>query len=183
MMEEIWRDIKGFEGRYQVSNMGRVKSLARYVTIRNKVGGLTDRPVPERIICTNKTKRGYLIVTLCKDAKMYFYSLHRLVALHFCDGYKPGLIVNHKDENPLNNRADNLEWCTYKYNSNYGTAVERSTKKQWKAIAQYDKDGNLIATYKNGKEAFEKTGFPRPCISDWCRGAHPCRAGFIWKFI
>ena len=69
MMEEIWKDIKGFEGRYQVSNMGRVKSLARYVTIRNKVGGLTDRPVPERIISTNKTKRGYLIVTLCKDAK------------------------------------------------------------------------------------------------------------------
>ena len=158
-MTEEWKDIKGFEGRYQVSNMGRVKSLARYVTIRNKVGGLTDRPVPERIISTNKTKRGYLIVTLCKDAKMYYHSLHRLVALHFCDGYKPGMVVNHRDENPENCQASNLEWCTYKYNSNYGTGIARSSRKLWKGIAQYDKNGNLLATYKNGIVASEKTGF------------------------
>lgn len=182
-MNEIWKDIKGFEGRYQVSNMGRVKSLARTVTIRNKVGGLTDRPVPERIISTNKTKRGYLIISLNKDGKQHYYSLHRIVALHFCEGYKPGLAVNHKDENPLNNRADNLEWCTYKYNSNYGTGIERSSRKLWKAIAQYDKNGNLIATYKSEKEASEKTGFPRPSISGWCRGLHTCKDGFIWRFI
>lgn len=183
MKNEIWKDIKGFEGRYQVSNMGRVKSLARMVTIRNKVGGLTDRPIPERILSTNKTKRGYLIVALCKDAKIYYHSLHRLVALYFCDGYKPGLIVNHKDENPENCKASNLEWCTYKYNSNYGTGIERLSKKLWKAIAQYDKNGNLIATYKNGIEASEKTGFPRQSISNWCHGAHLCKAGYIWKFL
>jgi hypothetical protein len=182
-MEEIWKDIKGFEGRYQVSNMGRVKSLARMVTHRNKAGGLTDMPIPERIICHNKTRRGYLIVSLSKDGKQYYRSLHRLVALHFCDGYKPGLVVNHKDENKLNNRADNLEWCTYKYNSNYGTGIKRSSTKLWKAIAQYDKNGNLIATYNSGREASEKTGFPRPSISDWCRGAHPCKAGYIWRFL
>jgi hypothetical protein len=182
-MEEIWKDVKGFEGRYQVSNMGRVKSLTRKCTLRNKVGDLTERLVPERIISTSKTKRGYLIVSLNKDGKHHYYSLHRLVALHFCEGYKPEFIVNHKDENPLNNHADNLEWCTYKYNSNYGTAIERQKNKQWKAIAQYDKNKNLIAIYKSGKEASEKTGFHRASISDWCRGAHSCKAGYIWKFL
>jgi hypothetical protein len=76
-MEEIWKDVKGFEGRYQVSNMGRVKSLTRKCTLRNKVGDLTERLVPERIISTSKTKRGYLIVSLNKDGKHHYYSLHR----------------------------------------------------------------------------------------------------------
>lgn len=180
---EEWKPIKGFEGLYEVSNMGRLLSLERISIHGNKVGGLSNIPVHKRLIFLNKTNRGYIIVTLYKNGKMFYKSLHRLVALHFCDGYKPGFVVNHKDENPENCKASNLEWCTHKYNSNYGTGIERSSKKQWKAIAQFDKDGNLLATYKSGKEASEKTGFRRACISDWCRGAHPCKAGYIWRFI
>lgn len=181
--DEEWKPIKGYEGLYEVSNMGRVMSLERISIHRNKAGRLSNIPVHKRIIYHNKTKRGYLIISLNKDGKQHYYSLHRIVALHFCDGYQPGLIVNHKDENPENCKASNLEWCSYSYNTKYGTGIERSSKKKWKAIAQYDKNGNLIATYKSGKEASEKTGFPHPSISDWCRGAHPCRAGFIWKFL
>lgn len=180
---EEWKPIKGFEGLYEVSNMGRVLSLERISIHGNKVGGLSNIPVHKRIICHNKTKRGYLIISLNKDGKKHYYSLHRIVALHFCNGYRPGLVVNHKDETPENCKASNLEWCTQHYNQHYGTGIERAARRQWKAIAQYDKNGNLIATYKSGKEASEKTGFPRPSISDWCRGAHPCRAGFIWKFL
>lgn len=180
---EEWKPIKGFEGLYEVSNMGRVLSLERISIHGNKVGGLSNIPVHKRIIYHNMTKRGYLIISLNKDGKQHYYSLHRIVALHFCDGYRQGLVVNHKDENPTNNRADNLEWCTQKYNQHYGTGIERQAKAQWKGVAQYDSNGKLIATYKSGKEASEKTGFTRACISDWCRKTHQCKKGFIWEFI
>lgn len=181
--DEVWKPIKGFEGLYEISNMGRVLSLERIARHKNMSGGTSHIPVLRRLLSQNKTKRGYIIILLSKNGKQYYRSLHRLVALHFCEGYKRGLVVNHKDENPSNNRADNLEWCTQHYNQHYGTAIERAAKAQWKGVAQYDSNGNLIATYKSGKEASEKTGFHRACISDWCRKAHPCKAGFVWEFV
>ena len=180
---EEWKPIKGFEGLYEVSNMGRVMSLERISVHGNRVGGLSYIPVLKKILYQNKTKRGYIHIILNKNGKRNEYSLHRIVALHFCGGYKPGLVVNHKDENPENCKASNLEWCTSQYNQSYGTARERAAKANWKRVAQYDKNGNLLAIYKSGKEASEMTGFPRPSISDWCRGAHPCKAGYIWKFL
>ena len=183
MPGETWKPIKGFEGLYEVSNMGRIISLERISIHGNKAGGLSNIPVHKRIIYQNKTKRGYILVSLNKEGKQHYFSLHRLVALHFCDGYKRGYVVNHKDENPTNNRADNLEWCTQDYNMHYGTGIERAARKQWKPVAQYDRNGNLLAKYSSCKEASEKTGFPLPCISDWCRGAHSCKVGYIWKFL
>lgn len=180
---EEWKPVKGFEGLYEVSNMGRVLSLPRISIHGNKAGGTSYIPVPKRLLYLNKLKNGYVHVVLLKNGKRHDYALHRLVALHFCDGYKHGLVVNHKNEIKIDCRALNLEWCTEQYNHSYGTARERNAKANWKGVAQYDSNGNLIATYKSGKEASEKTGFPRPSISDWCRGAHPCRAGFIWKFL
>ena len=180
---EEWKPVKGFEGLYEVSNMGRVLSLPRISIHGNKAGGTSYIPVPKRLLYLNKLKNGYVHVVLLKNGKRHDYALHRLVALHFCDGYKHGLVVNHKNEIKTDCRALNLEWCTEQYNHLYGTARERTAKANWKGVAQYDSNGNLIATYKSGKEASEKTGFPRPSISDWCRGAHPCKAGYIWKFI
>ena len=113
-MEEIWKDIKGFEGRYQVSNLGRVRSLLRNGLIRKqKLFGNTD----------------YLHVVLLKDRKYTRLSVHRLVAEHFVEGYKEGYVVNHKDENVMNNTVSNLEWCTYSYNNNYGTRANRAAEK------------------------------------------------------
>lgn len=180
---EEWKPVKGFEGLYEVSNMGRVLSLPRISIHGNKAGGTSYIPVPKRLLYLNKLKNGYVHVVLLKNGKRHDYALHRLVALHFCDGYKHGLVVNHKNEIKTDCRALNLEWCTEQYNHLYGTARERTAKANWKGVAQYDSNGNLIATYKSGKEASEKTGFHRASISDWCRGAHPCRAGFIWKFL
>lgn len=180
---EEWKSIKGFEGLYEVSNMGRVLSLKRTSIHGNMVGGISHIPVLKRLMCPNLIKHGYFHIILYKESKRFEYTLHRVVALHFCDGYKRGLVVNHKNEIKTDNRAVNLEWCTEQYNHSYGTARERTAKANWKGVAQYDRNGKLIATYFSGKEASEKTGFSRACISDWCRGAHPCKAGYIWKFI
>lgn len=151
MKEEIWKDIKGFEGRYQVSNMGRVRSLDRWT--------LNDRPYFLKgmmlKLSLNKGK-GYLRVSLSDGHRNYkHYEVHRLVALHFVPGYKEGLVVNHKNEIKTDNRAENLEWCTYQYNLNY------SDVSAWKRkpVYQYDLDGNFIKKFKCGLQAEQELGF------------------------
>jgi hypothetical protein len=180
---ELWKPIKGFEGLYEVSNMGRFRSIEKTKTTTVKNGSTAIMRVRPRLLKMHKVKNGYCHVHLSKDSKKYEYSAHRLVALHFCDGYADGLVVNHKNEIKSDNRSSNLEWCTEEYNRNYGTRTERCAKSNQKRVAQYTSDGVLIAEYESGKEASEKTGYHRACISDWCRGAHPCKSGFIWKFI
>ena len=108
-MIEIWKDVPGYEGLYQVSNYGRVLSLYRY------------RKKSQNILKTFTRKTGYIAVTLQKNGKRETKLVHQLVALCFIDNPNNYPIINHKDENPSNNRVDNLEWCTHKYNSNYGT--------------------------------------------------------------
>lgn len=104
MMEEIWKDIEGYEGIYQVSNIGRVKCVQNHK-------------------CLNQyTSKGYKLVSLRKEGVFKSVSVHRLVAKAFCNGYFEGAVVNHKDENPLNNNAENLEWCTRSYNATYNDA-------------------------------------------------------------
>lgn len=183
MPGEIWKPVMGYEGLYKVSNMGRVMALDKTKKRNYKYAKDVDVPVDGRLLHPNFLKRGYALVTLHKGGIRKQITLHRLVALHFCNGYTKGFVVNHKDENPRNCQASNLEWCTQEYNHHYGTGIKRSAEKQQKRVAQYAADGTLIAIYSSGKEASEKTGFPRPCISDWCRGAHPCKAGYIWRFV
>lgn len=120
ILTEEWRGIEGYEGMYQVSNLGRVKSLAR-VIIRSDG---KPNPVNEKILKHGITK-GYCSVVLCKDGKKKMYKVHRLVAMAFLSNPHNLPEVNHKDENKKNNCVDNLEWCTPKYNTNYGTCSER----------------------------------------------------------
>ena len=140
MSEEIWKDVKGFEGRYQVSNMGRVRSLDRLIE--------TEHPyirTGELLNPSMNSGRGYLRVSFSDGHRHYkHYEVHRLVALHFVDGYKPGLVVNHINEVKTDNRAENLEWCTYQYNLNYSDVVAWKRK----PVYQYDLDGNFIAKHK-----------------------------------
>ena len=124
MKEEIWKDIEGYEGYYQISNMGRVKSLER--TVRCNRG---YRTVPEKILEGSKNTYGYLQVELCQEAKKNYCTIHRLVAQAFLDnseGYKE---INHKDEDKTNNCVENLEWCDRSYNTNYGTRNQRAGEK------------------------------------------------------
>ena len=108
-MIEEWRDIKGYEGKYQVSNLGRVKSLNYNHTKKEKI--LSDYP----------NTYGYLYVNLYKNGKGKPFYIHKLVAQAFIDNPNNYREINHKDENKQNNRVENLEWCNRKYNCNYGT--------------------------------------------------------------
>lgn len=124
-MTEIWKDIVGYEGLYQVSNLGNVKRLKGY---KGRGKGYI---VEEHFIQPSINSRGYQNVVLCKNGKTKTFSMHRLVAIAFLDNSNNLPQVNHKDENKLNNCVDNLEWCNSKYNNNYGTRNKKCSDK-WK---------------------------------------------------
>lgn len=106
---EVWKDINGYEGYYQVSNLGNVKSLNRVITMKDG----RKKTLKERSIPINKFTNGYLYVKLYKDSKCFHFSIHRLIAIHFLDGYSElKNEINHKDGNKENNSIDNLEWCS-----------------------------------------------------------------------
>ena len=123
-MCEEWRTIKDYEGLYEISNMGRVKSLPKCAFTSNPY--FTGyRHTKEKILKGGTTKLGYKTVTLRKNGKGKFIYIHRLVAEAFIPNPNDLPEVNHKDENPANNCVDNLEWCTHIYNGNYGTVKKR----------------------------------------------------------
>lgn len=148
-MEE-WRDIEGYEGLYQISNLGRVKSLER-------IDG-NNHPVKEKIIKPYKTIGGYIQICLWKNGKVKHFQIHRLVAQAFIPNPNNLPECNHKDENPLNNCADNIEWCDHKYNINYGTRTEKASEKMKghivlqetrKKIGEAQKGKKLSEEHKN----------------------------------
>lgn len=118
---EVWKDVVGFEGLYSVSNLQRVRSEKRKSNGHWSV-------VCERILRPGKHKFGYPKFTLCKNGKLYYVHLHRLVAQAFIPNPSNLPCINHKDNNPDNNSIDNLEWCTHKYNSRYAYKQERLSK-------------------------------------------------------
>ena len=142
-MEE-WKDIIGYEGIYQISNKGRVKSLNRIDSRGHKVN--------EKILRPGK-RNNYLHVRLCKDGKFKDYKIHRLVAQAFLPNPDNLPVVNHKDENKLNNNVENLEWCTQKYNVNYSGTAGRPGKKIICVETQqiFDSSEDVIRRMFNGK--------------------------------
>lgn len=126
-MQEIWKDIKDFEGVYQVSNLGNVKSVGRYISAG--VGANHQyQYINEKILRLNGGGK-YVQVVLSKDGKTYGRLVHRLVAQAFIPNPNNLPCVNHKDENPKNNCVNNLEWCTYKYNNEYNGRVDKCRHK------------------------------------------------------
>ena len=148
-MEEIWKDIQGYEGLYQVSNQGRVRSYDRICRDGKRRKG--------RIMKPHKIRSGYYQAALCVDGVRYNLLIHRLVAFAFVDGYAPGLEINHKDEDKANNSASNLEWCNKSYNANYGTRpkriAENSRYAKLRPVAMYSKDGQLLKVFGSQMEA------------------------------
>ena len=153
-MEEIWKDKKGYEGHYQVSNWGRVKSI--------KFG-------KEKILKLIKDKDGYLQVTLCKNNIKKVYKVHRLVAEAFIDNTDNLPQVNHKDENKLNN------------NVRYGTGIERRSKKRSKPVLQYDLEGNFIKEWVSINECV-RNGYNQGNVAACCRGERKYHKDCIWRY-
>lgn len=141
---EEWRDVVGYEGLYQVSNMGRVKSLPRY---RNAIHPYISKEKILKPRMSGDVGKLYPTVSLCTNYKGMNIRVHRLVALHFCENPNNYVEVNHKDENRCNNRADNLEWCSRAYNVNYGTRSEKFAQKIRKPIMAIDNNGNEVMRF------------------------------------
>ncbi len=177
--KEEWIDIKGFEGLYQVSNLGNIKSMSREV--RANTCGV--RKLPEKVLAKCASSCGYYIVVLCKDGKHYTRLIHRLVAEAFIPNPRKLKEVKHKDENKLNNISINLEWCDRVYNANYGTGVERCSKQKNKPVAMIDiKTGETIRVYESARMANKETGISYKCISSVCNGRAKTAGGYFWKF-
>lgn len=174
---EIWKDIKGYEGLYQVSNLGNVRSVKRNC---NQRYGL--REVKERILKTGKTKKGYLIVVLSKEQTTKSHAVHTLVANAFIPNVNNYPQINHIDENKENNNVNNLEWCTNKYNCNYGTRTIRQKQKVSKPVLQYDLKGNFIKKWGSISEAAKNLKMCITCISYNCNGKRKTAGGYIWKY-
>ena len=175
MTEEVWRDVKGYEGLYQVSNMGRVKSLER----KDRFG----RVIKERILEPAVTHNGYLRVGLHVDGKRKMLRVHRLVCEAFHENPDNKSEVNHVNENKTDNRACNLEWSTRTENCNHGSRNERVAKALSKPIGQFSLDGKLIKVWQSACEAERQTGFDQGYVGAVARGKHKQAYGFIWKYI
>jgi hypothetical protein len=167
-MEEIWVDIRGYEGKYQVSNLGQIKSL-NY----NRTG----KP---RIMLPHEGKDGALSVQLCKDGAIKMFRLHRLVGDAFIPNPTNSPEINHKDENPKNNSVSNLEWCDRVYNNNYGTRTARASAALSKPVVQLF-EGKFVAVYRSAREASQKTEINYKSIRKCCRGERKTAGGYEWK--
>lgn len=170
--KEIWKDIKGFEGLYQVSNLGRVKSFY----------GLKEKILKPGII-----HKGYYQVILCKQSIKKIYLIHRLVYEAFNGTIPEGLQVNHINEIKADNRLENLNLMTSKENVNYGTRNERVAKKQIngkrsKPVLQFTLDNILVKEYPSIRQAERETGFASTNIVKCCKGKLKQAYRHKWKY-
>lgn len=175
--EEIWKDVKGYEDLYEVSNFGRVKSKDRRVKVVHKstfyknLKGKMLKPI---------NTIGYDKVALCKEGRKKYHNIHRLVAEAFIPNENNLPIVNHKDESRNNNHVDNLEWCTHQYNITYGTAPSRKDKKlSLPVVGTHVLTGTKI-TFPSMTEA-GRNGFVQSAISLCCRGEKKEHRDYTWK--
>lgn len=169
MKIEVWKAVLGYEGLYEISNYGNVKAL------NYKCLGIV------KIIRQSTSCYGYKVVGLSKNGKTKQFFVHRLVAIAFVPNPNGYPIVNHKDENKTNNNEDNLEWCTNKYNLNYGSAREKMVRGKRKSVLQYDINCNLIKVFRSISEAARETGLCRAHISACYRGENRTHGGFFWR--
>lgn len=164
MITEIWKDIPGYNGLYQVSNLGRI-----YSNYYNR-------------LLTPELCKGYLRISLSKDKKAKHYLIHRLVAQAFIDNPMNLPCVNHKNEIATDNRVDNLEWCDIIYNNNYGTRIIKAAKKKSIAVLQYDLDGKFIREWKSAAEASKKLNITSGRICMVCKGIRKSANGYKWRY-
>ena len=191
MEGEVWKDVVGYEGLYQVSNLGRVKSLERTKQMKRSRTGCSY--IQKVYTCIKKQRiepLGYLKITINKENIKKRVFVHVLVAKTFIPNHDNLPQVNHKDEDKTNNRIGNLEWCTASYNSNYGTRAERISKAQTnnrpdsKPILQCDKNGIVIKEWLSISQAAREDNHDLRSIQHCLHGekGYKTHHGYIWKF-
>ena len=187
---EIWKDIKGYEGLYQVSNLGNVRSLPHSTEIHRN-GAVFKTLKQGQALKPLVRRHGYLGVQLYgrgghTTKNMRTLSVHRLVAEAFIDNPNGYEEVNHINEIKTDNRVDNLEWCTHKQNSNAGTRPERignanKNGKRSRPINQYTLDGEYIQTFPSMAEA-GRQGFAQGNICHCINGKYSHAYGYLWRY-
>lgn len=178
MTNEIWKDIKDYEGYYQISTFGRIKSLSREKIMPNGTICFTK----ERILKPSCNKGGYYSINLYKNGERINHFVHRLVAKTFIPNLNNLPEVNHiKEFEKFNNCIENLEWCDKIYNNNYGTKKERQGNNNSKKVYQYNIEGNLIKVWITAKER-EEAGYSYWGVSGSCTGKSITYNGFIWSY-
>lgn len=162
--KEIWKDVKDYEGLYQVSNYGNVKRIK-----------------DNYIFKQNKNSRGYRIITFTKNKKEKSVSVHRIVAETFISNPNNLSQINHIDGDKMNNKVDNLEWCTQSENMKHAYKTGLEIKKG-KKVKQYDLEGNYIKTWNKMNEAEKEMNITHGKISQVCRGKQKTAYGYIWRY-
>ena len=189
-MIEHWKPIKGYEGLYDVSDLGNVRSLPHSVLVTRN-GSTYLSPYPGKVLKPVRRQHGYLGVMLYGKGgheKRGFktFSIHRLVAEAFIPNPDNLLEVNHLDEDKQNNRADNLEWTTRKGNIRYGTAIQRMADKRRngvysRRIAQYTMDGIFVREFPSFAEA-TRNGYSQGNIHKCIHGKYRQAYGYLWRY-
>lgn len=183
MIVEIWKDIKGYEGLYQISNLGRVRSLDHEVLQKHKSGGYAKRIYQGRIMTPSQNGVGRMQVMLSKNGKHKGLIVHRTVAEYFVPNPHGYNIVNHINANPRDNRAANLEWCTQSHNIQWAYDMGTKVSAMNRRVAQYDLDGNLIKVWDSITEAtMVVPGTYRSTIANVCKGKYKQAGGYKWEY-
>lgn len=186
--QEIWKDVKNYEGIYQISNLGRIKSLSRVFIQKNGI----EKRIKERILKQVKDSKGYYFVGLHKNSQILQYRVHRLIAEYFIPNEYNKPHINHKNGIKTDNQINNLEWCTVSENNqhaytNNGRISPMKNKKgilnkNSKPVFQYNKNGDYINEFNAIADASRITKIQQSDIAACCRGKLKSAGSFIWKF-
>jgi len=182
-MEEVWKPIEGYEGFYEVSNLGRVRSY------KPKANSKLLRRITPVILTPQINEHGYMVICLGGRKSLKTWRVHRLVAMHFVENTEGKPFVNHIDGNKSNNKANNLEWCTKSENMVHAVRTGLLKPKKGKdngrsrRVKMYDMDGNFVKAFDSAIEGARYCGRKdQTNVTACCRGKIPHSYGYIWRY-
>lgn len=185
-VEEVWRDVFGYEGMYQVSSKGRIMSLSREIPAKGGAYRITNN----RVLSASVGKNGYKKIVLSDNNVKKTFLIHRLVAKAFIPNPNEYSLVNHIDENKENNECKNLEWCNYSYNATHGNAMRKMINSRLNnggnrapkhvVGTSIDGDGEDIKVLKLND--VKNYGFHPSAVSLCCNGKRVSHKGYYWEF-